>query len=40
MATASGKNADDIAAELRRQPNAVALRMEKLGLIEPAPAGL
>ncbi len=35
---ASGKNPDDIAAELERQPNAITLRMEKLGLIEPAPA--
>jgi ATP-dependent DNA helicase RecQ len=32
----SGKTPDDIAAELQRQPNAIVLRMEKLGLIEPA----
>ncbi len=35
---ASGKDADDIAAALERQPRAIELRMVKLGLIEPAPA--
>jgi len=35
----SGKDAGEIAAELQRQPNAIAMRMEKLGLIEPAAAG-
>ena len=35
---AAGKNADAIAADLERQPGAVAMRMEKLGLIAPAEA--
>jgi ATP-dependent DNA helicase RecQ len=33
-----GSGVDEIAAELGRQPHAVRMRMEKLGLIEPAPA--
>jgi ATP-dependent DNA helicase RecQ len=35
---AAGKNGDQISAELGRQPRAIEMRMEKLGLIEPAPA--
>ncbi len=32
----AGKSADDIAADLERQPSSIVMRMEKLGLIEPA----
>ena len=35
---ASGKTADDIASDLERQPHAIEMRMEKLGLLESAPA--
>ncbi|HYM28648.1 MAG TPA: HRDC domain-containing protein, partial [Steroidobacteraceae bacterium] len=33
-----GRTPDEIAAALERQPNAIAMRMEKLGLTPPSPA--
>jgi ATP-dependent DNA helicase RecQ len=36
----AGSGVDEIAADLGRQPHAVRLRMEKLGLIEPEPAAI